>query len=179
MDMLSRFSKTSNLILLSLSLPGLQTNVLSGASKQWYMHGMGYLSWKIIIGHTMHAHSGNHTFAAVCVQECYETLSVGLKVVMDSINAVIGTASITLDDITYQLEFILGGDLKVIKPVETCSNTHIILLLQNLQFLLMMMGLNEAHCLCMVSCALQGYFLLEPTRPSFSSQEGSVHLPTY
>ena len=132
------------------------------------------------IGHTMHAHSGNHTFAAVCVQECYETLSVGLKVVMDSINAVIGTSSITLDDITYQLEFILGGDLKVIKPVETCSNTHIILLLQNLQFLLlMMMGLNEAHCLCMVSCALQGYFLLEPTRPSFSSQEGSVHLPTY
>jgi len=37
-----------------------------------------------------------------------------LKVVMDSINAVIGTSSITLDDITYQLEFILGGDLKVI-----------------------------------------------------------------
>jgi len=70
---------------------------------------------------------------------------VGLKVVMDSINAVIGTSSITLDDITYQLEFILGGDLKVIKPVETCSNTHIILLLQNLQFLLLMMGLNEAH----------------------------------
>ena len=29
---------------------------------------------------------------------------------------------------------ILGGDLKVIKPVETCSNTLIILLLQTLHF---------------------------------------------
>lgn len=56
-------------------------------------------------------HSGNHTLAAVRIEECYETLSVGLKLVMDSMNAVISTSSITL---TYQLESILGEDLKVI-----------------------------------------------------------------
>ena len=56
-------------------------------------------------------HSGNHTLAAVRTEECYETLSVMLKVVMDSMNAVISTSSIIL---TYQLESILGRDLKVI-----------------------------------------------------------------
>lgn len=56
-------------------------------------------------------HSGNHSLAAVRTEECYETLSMGLKVVMDSMNAVISTSSITL---ACQLESILGGDLKVI-----------------------------------------------------------------
>ena len=57
--------------------------------------------------------TGNHTFAAMVAEESYSSISTGFKEVTESINSLLENPSITVNDTTFQLEIILGGDHKV------------------------------------------------------------------
>lgn len=66
-----------------------------------------------------HTNIGNHTFAALNAHEDYEVINTGMEEVMNQINALIAKPQIKIDDTTYTLEIILGGDYKV------CSHTDV------------------------------------------------------
>ena len=57
--------------------------------------------------------TGNHTFAAMVAEESYSSINTGFKEVTESINSLLENPAITVNDTTFQLEIILGGDYKV------------------------------------------------------------------
>ncbi len=104
----ARLSRSSTLVLLSFSLPGLQTNMLAASGK---VHNNNNDSNKVLI----HKYTlpGNHTFAAIRAEESYENLSTGFGEVTDDLNALLENPTITIDAVQYPLEIFLGSDYKV------------------------------------------------------------------
>ena len=103
----AKFSKSSNIILLSFSLPGFQQAALSGAGMQHYM----YNPWHYVYVCTLI--TGNHTFAAINAQENYDTLSSDMNDVMKSINCLIAKPEVTISGDTYTMDIIMGSEYKV------------------------------------------------------------------
>ena len=66
--------------------------------------------------------AGNHTFAAINAQENYDTLSGDMNDVMKSINNLIATPEIVIDDETYTLDIIMGSDYKVYTYMAMCAS---------------------------------------------------------
>ncbi len=89
--------------------------------------------------------TGNHTFAVIRADESYENLSTGFGEVTDDLNALLENPTITIDAVQYRLEFFLGSDYKV-QMQHVCLHFHLVLLpLSPMQFLLLMLGINQAH----------------------------------
>ena len=93
----AKFSKSSNIILLSFSLPGFQQAALSGA-------GMQHNPWRYV--HVCTLITGNYTFAAA--QENYDTLSSDMNDVMKSINSLTAKPEVTISGNTYTMDIIMG-----------------------------------------------------------------------
>lgn len=65
----------------------------------------------------IYLHVGSHTFAVLNAQEDYESLSSGMKEVLNDINALIAKSTIAIDTTSesYCPEIVLSCDYKVMK----------------------------------------------------------------
>ena len=61
----------------------------------------------------IYTHTGNHTFAGLKAEESYETISSGLREVLDELNSLISESAILIRETKYKLQFFLGSDYKV------------------------------------------------------------------
>ena len=105
----ARFSSSSSFLLLSFSLPGTASKVLSGAGK------LSNVSFKILLTDDPSfslMRLGNHTFAAVRGTESYSRLQ-SLAVVLEEMNSLIADPYIDVEGRRWQLHILLGGDYKV------------------------------------------------------------------
>lgn len=117
----AKFSKSSNIILLSFSFPGFQQTALSGAGKQLYVAKPHHTMLCVLLTENV---IGNHTFAAINAQENYDTLSSDMNDVMKSINNLVAKPEIEIGDKIYTLDIIMGSDYKVCGLVCIFFNAH-------------------------------------------------------
>ena len=82
---------------------------------------------------------GTHSVGVLEGAESYEAIKNGFSPLLAEINTIINKGVIQVNDQLYPLTFVIGGDYKVI-----LIQTDIITMFQ-LQFLLMVYGLNAAH----------------------------------
>jgi hypothetical protein len=60
-----------------------------------------------------YVHTGNHTFAALKAEENYANIKSGMSEIIDTIKELITDPKLTVNDVPYKLNIILGGDYKV------------------------------------------------------------------
>ena len=82
---------------------------------------------------------GTHTLAVIRGEAKYETLKREFSPVLKEIKDTITNNQITVEDKSYSIKFILGGDykVKIIAVINQYPYTP--------QFLLLLLGLNAAH----------------------------------
>ena len=89
--------------------------------------------------------TGNHTVAAVKLDENYEEMAAALISTFSEIESLISNKKITVDGHDYPVEVFLGGDYKVIYQFLYDMYSKLTSFLNPIQFLLMMLGLNAAN----------------------------------
>ena len=110
----ARFTRSSNIVLLSFVFPELQENVLSGIGKYFPLNNNNNSNKTNLHTYTIQIHMvGNHTFAGLKSEESYEALSLGLEEVLQDLNSLISDPYVQINGKPCQLEFFLGGDYKV------------------------------------------------------------------
>ena len=86
-----------------------------------------YLIW-FLAAYDQLCATDNHTLAVVKMSESYDNLAKALSPLLDEIKVLMGTGALEVGGKTYELEFFLGGDLKVGNATPFCFGSCIILL---------------------------------------------------
>ena len=130
------FYRSTSFILLSFSFPSIDPISSSATGKTKIVNITVILR---TFQYTRTCIIGTNTVGVLEGAENYEAIKNGFSPLLAEIDTIINKGVIQVNDQLYPLNFIIGGDYKVI-----LIQTDIITMFQ-LQFLLMVYGLNAAH----------------------------------